>query len=164
MAAQGAGETDEGGVDTILVRHILGPARKRLAVLSREASLFDVARILTNPDTPLAVVCDGDGIAVGEISTSHVVIALADARADALCFNAGAIMTESMLTCHVDETLQQIWADMNSRSLSCAPILDADGQRVEGVVHARDVAIALLDEVTSEEGLLRDYVLGVGYR
>jgi CBS domain-containing protein len=56
----------------ILVKHILDSARKRLAVLSREASLFDAARILANRDTPLVVVCDSDGIAVGVISSSHV--------------------------------------------------------------------------------------------
>jgi hypothetical protein len=33
-----------------------------------------------------------------------------------------------------------------------------------GVVHARDLARALLEEVTEEEALLRDYVLGVGYQ
>ena len=147
----------------ILVKHILEAARKRLAVLSREASLFDAARILANRDTPLVVVCDSDGIAVGVISSSHVVNVLATAGVDALCFNAGAIMTKPLLSCHVDETLQQVWAVMNSRTLPCAPILDDDG-RAQGVVHARDVAIALLDEVNYEEVLLRDYVLGIGYQ
>jgi CBS domain-containing protein len=51
-----------------LVKHILEAARKRLAVLSREASIFDAARILANRDTPLILVCDGDGIVVGVIS------------------------------------------------------------------------------------------------
>ena len=44
-----------------LVLRILEAARRRLAVLSREASLFDAAEILANPNTPLAVVCDSDG-------------------------------------------------------------------------------------------------------
>jgi hypothetical protein len=35
---------------------------------------------------------------------------------------------------------------------------------LKGVVHARDVGSALLDEVTQKEVLLRDYVLGVGYQ
>ena len=52
----------------ILVQHILEAARKRLAVLSREASLSDIAQILVNPNTPLVVVCDSDGIAVGVMS------------------------------------------------------------------------------------------------
>lgn len=147
----------------ILVKHILEAARRRLAVLSREASLFDAARILENRDTPLVVVCDSDGIAVGVISTSHVVKVLATAGVDALGLNAGAIMTKPVLSCHVDQTLQQVWAVMNSRMLPCAPILDDDG-RAQGVVHARDVAIALLDEVNYEELLLRNYVMGVGYQ
>ena len=146
-----------------LVKHILEAAQKRLAVLSQEASIVDAARILANRDTPLIVVCDGDGIAVGVISTSHVVNALATAGVDALGLNAGAMMTKPLLSCHVDENLQQVWAIMNSRTLPCAPILDEDG-RAQGVLHARDVAIALLDEVAHEELLLRDYVMGIGYQ
>ena len=146
-----------------LVMHILEAARKRLAVLSREASLFDAARILANRDTPLIVVCDGDGIAVGVISTSHVINVLATAGVDALGLDAGAIMTKPLLSCHADENLQQVWAVMTARTLPCAPILDDDG-RAQGVLHARDVAIALLDEVNYEELLLRDYVMGVGYQ
>ena len=146
-----------------IVKHILEAARKRLAVLSREASLFDAARILENRDTPLIVVCDSDGIAVGVISSSHVIKVLATAGVDALGLNAGAIMTKPILSCHVDEELQQVWAVMTSRTLPCAPILDDDG-RVQGVLHARDVAIALLDVVNYEELLLRNYVMGVGYQ
>src|SRR5262245_25521353 len=147
----------------LLIKHILESARKRLAVLSRDASLFDAARILENRDTPLIVVCDGDGVAVGVISTSHIVTVLATAGVDALGFNAGAIMTQPLLSCHVDETLQQVWTVMSSRTLPCAPILDDDG-RAQGVVHARDIAIALLDEVNYEELLLRNYVMGIGYQ
>ena len=146
-----------------LVKHILEAARKRLAVLSREASLFDAARILANRDTPLVVVCDSDGIAIGVISSNHVINVLATAGVDAFSLNAGAIMTKPVLSCRVDENLQQIWAVMNSRILPCAPIVDDDG-RAQGVLHARDVAIALLDEVNYEEVLLRDYVMGVGYQ
>ena len=147
----------------ILVKHILEAAQKRLVVLSQEASLFDAARILANRDTPLVVVCDSDGIAVGVISSNHVINVLATAGVDAFSLNAGAIMTKPVLSCRVDENLQQIWAVMNSRILPCAPIVDDDG-RAQGVLHARDVAIALIDEVNYEEVLLRDYVMGVGYQ
>ena len=115
----------------ILVKHILEPARKRLAVLSQQASLFDAAQILANQDThtPLAVVCDSDGIAVGVIAPIHIVNVLATAGVDALGFNAGAIMTKPALTCHIDDALEQVWAVMNSRTLPCAPILDDEGGR-----------------------------------
>ena len=149
----------------VLVKHILEPARKRLAVLSQQASLFDAAQILANQDTqtPLAVVCDSDGIAVGVIAPIHIVNVLATAGVDALGFNAGAIMTKPALTCHIDQALEQVWTVMTSRTLPCAPILDDDG-RPQGVLFARDVAIALIDEVNYEEVLLRDYVMGVGYQ
>ena len=149
----------------ILVKHILEPARKRLVVLSQDASFFDAAQTLANRDTrtPLAVVCDGDGVVVGVISPLHIVNVLATAGVDALGFNAGAIMTKPALTCHIDEALEQVWAVMTSRTLPCAPILD-DAGRAQGVLFARDVAIALIDEVNYDEGLLRDYVMGVGYQ
>ena len=147
----------------ILVKHVLEPARKRLAVLSQEASLFDAAQILANRDTPLAVVCDSNGIAVGVISPFHIVNILATAGADAMGLNAAAIMTKPALSCHIDEALEQVWAVMSSRTLPAAPILDEDG-RAQGVLFARDVAIALIDEVNYDEKLLRDYVMGVGYQ
>ena len=147
----------------ILVQHILEDARRRLAVLSRDALVSEAAGILANPNTPLAVVCDGQGIAVGVISRINIVKALAWARADAIKMSTGAIMTNPLLSCHVDQPLQRVWETMNARSLRCIPVLDDCG-RPQGIVHARDIARALLDEVTEEEVLLRDYVLGVGYQ
>ena len=149
----------------MLVKHILEPARSRLAVLNQEASIFDAAQILANQNThtPLVVVCDSNGIAVGVIAPIHIVHVLATAGVDALGFNAGAIMTKPALTCRIDEALEQVWTVMNSRILPCAPILDDDG-RPHGVLFARDVAIALIDEVNYDEKLLRDYVMGVGYQ
>lgn len=149
----------------ILVKHVLEPARKRLVTLSQEASLIDAAQMLVNRDThtPLAVVCDRDGIAVGVIAPIHIVNALATAGVDALNCNAGAIMTKPLLTCQVEEALDQVWAIMSARTLPCAPILD-NGGRPEGILYARDVAIALIDEVNYDESLLRDYVMGVGYQ
>ena len=132
-------------------------------MLNPEASIFDAARILANRNTPLAVVCDREGVALGVISQSHLVNALATAGAGALDLNAGAIMTKPLLWCHTEEPLQQIWAVMNSRTLPSAPIVDKEGH-AQGVLHARDVATALIEDGTYEEGLLRDYVMGVGYQ
>ena len=147
----------------ILVKHVLEDARDHLAVVSQDASIFEAAKILADRRTPLAVVCDSDGIVLGVISQSHVINALATAGVKALDFNAGAMMTEPLLCCRAEESLEQIWSVMNSRTLPSAPIVDKDG-RAQGLLHARDVAIALIDEGTYEEGLLRDYVMGIGYQ
>src|ERR1700730_14514039 len=105
----------------ILVQHILEDARRRLAVLSREALVADAAEILANPDTPLAVVCDSEGIAVGVVSKTDIVKALACAGGDAHKMNTGAIMTGPVLSCHVDQALQRVWENMNARSLRSVP-------------------------------------------
>ena len=146
-----------------LVWHILEDARKRLDLVDREALVCEAADILANPETPLVVVCDDHGGVVGVVSKTDIVKALARARVDAVNMSVGAIMTDSVLSCRVDQTLQQAWETLNARSLRCLPILDDSG-RPQGVLHARDVARALLDEVNEEETLLRDYVLGVGYQ
>jgi CBS domain-containing protein len=147
----------------ILVQHILEDARRRLAVLSRDGLVSDAAGILANPDTPLAVVCDDAGIAVGVVSRSDIVRIFARPKVDASKVNTGAMMTTRVISCHADQTLQQVWETMNGKSLRCVPVIDDFG-RPQGVVHARDLARALLAEVDQEEILLRDYVLGVGYQ
>jgi len=145
------------------VEHILDTARTRLATVSRDSPVSDAAEILVNSNTPLIVVCDDAGVVVGVISRTDIVKVLACAKADALGACADAIMTTSILSCHAHQPLQELWDAMNARSLRCAPVLDDDG-RPQGVVHARDLASALLEEVTHEELLLRDYVLGIGYQ
>lgn len=147
----------------ILVQHILKDARRRLAVLSREAPVCDAAEILVNANTPLVVVCDSEGIAVGVVSRTDIVKLFSRARGDAFNTNAEAIMTKPVYSCHVDQALQSVWATMSARCLRCAPVLD-NARRPQGIVHARDIARALLDEVTNEEVLLRDYILGIGYQ
>ncbi len=72
-------------------------------------------------------------------------------------------MTRLVFSCDANQTLQFVWTSMSAHSLRCAPVLDTDS-KPQGVVHAREIVLALLDEVTHEELLLRDYVLGIGYQ
>jgi CBS domain-containing protein len=132
-------------------------------VLSEKALVPDAAQILANANTPLVVVCDKEGIAVGVVSRTDIIKLLASAGTAACDMNAGAIMTKRIVSCHVDQPLQQVWAVLSARSLRCAPILDEVG-RAQGIVHGHDLVRALLDEETHEEELLRDYVMGVGYQ
>src|SRR5215469_5080048 len=103
------------GAFVILVWHILDAARKRLALLSHEALVPDAAKILANANTPLVVVCDKDGRQVGVISRTDIIKLLAQAGAEACTTNASTIMTRSVVSCHVDQPLQQVWTAMNSR-------------------------------------------------
>jgi CBS domain-containing protein len=147
----------------ILVQQVLETARRRLATLSPWAGVCEAAAILTNAVTPLIVVCDRDEVALGVISRTDVIKTLVNGKVSAPATSAAGIMTRAVLASHVNQPLQDVWQSMNTRSLRCVPILDDNG-RPQGVLHARDVATALLEEVTYEEILLRDYVMGVGYQ
>jgi CBS domain-containing protein len=146
-----------------LVQHIIEDAQRRLAVLRLDASIADVARLLANPITPLVVVCGSDGVALGVVSSADIVGALSRDGDEAIKSNAAALMSQPIHSCDAKQSLQSIWDAMGAGSHRCIPVLDSAG-RPQGIVHARDVARALLDEVTHEEVLLRDYVLGIGYQ
>jgi CBS domain-containing protein len=145
------------------VHTILNAARRRLALLPRAASLIDAAGVLANPNTPLAIICDDNGVAVGVVSRMDVVKQLGQVREEIFTTTVGSVMTSSFLGCRENQTLQSVWNSLSSRNLRCLPVLDESGRPL-GVLHARDLVRALLDEVTHEEILLRDYVMGVGYR
>ena len=148
----------------MLIQHVLDDARRRLAVLNRTAPLIEAAKILANPATPLAIVCDDDGKAIGVVSRADIVKAFCRASSDVFEINVAAVMTRDVLSFQLSETLQSVWESLSTRrGLRCAPVLDSSG-RPQGVVHARDIARALLVEVANDEKLLRDYVLGVGYQ
>ena len=143
-----------------LVQHIIEDAQRRLAVLRLDASIGEIAGILV---TPLVVVCDSQGVALGVVSSTDIVSALSRDSSEAVKANAAALMNQPIRSCSPGQTLQSLWEAMGAGSVRCIPVLDEAGRPL-GVVHARDVARALLDEVTHEEVLLRDYVLGIGYQ
>lgn len=146
----------------MLVQHILPTAQHRLAVLSRNASVCEAAKMLLRTSTPLVVVCDDQGFAVGVVSRTDIIKAFSSGSDEAFNTNAGQIMSTPVYSCHIDQTLQSLWTSMGARGLRAAPLLDALARPL-GVVYMRDVALALLEEVENEEGLLRDYIMGIGY-
>ena len=52
---------------------------------------------------------------------------------------------------------------MKERGLFHVPVVD-DNLAPLGVINARDVLLVLLEGSEYEEALLRDYVMGIGYR
>ena len=147
----------------ILVQHIIEDARRHLAVLSQDAPVCEAADILANQNTPLVVICNRVGVAVGVISRTDIIKALSRGRGEVFNTRTEAIMSSPVQFCMADQTVQAVWESLGSWRVRCVPVLDA-AHRPQGVVHARDLARSLLEEVENEEVLLRDYVLGVGYQ
>lgn len=136
---------------------------ERLATVREDAPLVDAAAQLARPEITLVVVCRADGTLAGVISKTDVVRQIGRCQGSGCTVAASAVMTRDVTTCRPIDWLADVWGVMRDRGLKHIPVVDAAGRPV-GVLHARDALQVLLDEVESEELLLRDYVLGVGYR
>jgi predicted transcriptional regulator len=72
-------------------------------------------------------------------------------------------MTKDVAICRPTDWLHDVWSTMKERRLKNIPVIDAWSRPV-GVLNARDALEILMLEVEQVETLLRDYVMGVGYR
>jgi CBS domain-containing protein len=148
--------------ESVLVEQILTVARARLVTIAHDASLLDAARLL-RAGTDLVVVCGAGGAVAGVITKSDVIAQISECEGAACGVAAALVMSADVLQCTPGEHLQDVWSKMKARNLKNVPVAGADGRPI-GVLNARDALGALLREVKDEESLLRDYVMGVGYR
>ena len=146
----------------IRVDRILPAGRKRLITIRDEAPLLDAAKLLREPDADLVVVCNADERMVGVISKTDVVRQISQWRESEYATAASTVMTRTVVSFRPDDSLHDVWTTMKHRRLKNVPILDQDSRPI-GVLNARDVLEALLEEVEHEEMLLRDYVMSIGH-
>ncbi len=146
---------------SVFVEQLLAAARARLVTIANDAPLHEAARLL-RAGTDLVVVCEASGAMVGVITKSDIVARLGGCQGSACATAAEVVMSTEVLRCVTSDLVHDVWKRMRTRDLKNIPITDADGRPV-GVLNARDALGILLQEVKSEESLLRDYVMGVGY-
>jgi CBS domain-containing protein len=72
-------------------------------------------------------------------------------------------MSRDVLLCRPGDSLLELWTKMKARGFKNVPLVDRDSRPL-GIVTARDALQVLLTEAESEEVVLRDYVMGFGYR
>ncbi len=123
---------------------------------------MDAAKLLREPDADLVVVCNADERMVGVISKTDVVRQISQWRESEYATAASTVMTRTVVSFRPDDSLHDVWTTMKHRRLKNVPILDQDSRPI-GVLNARDVLEALLEEVEHEEMLLRDYVMSIGH-
>jgi len=161
-AATQAGESTIYSCASVFVEQLLPAARARLVTIAADATLLEAARLL-RADTDLVAVCGDAGTAVGVITKTDVVARISECQGAACTTSAALVMSVDVLQCTASDLVQDVWTKMTARDLKNILVADADGRPI-GVLNARDALGVLLREVEYEESLLRDYVLGVGYR
>lgn len=125
--------------------------------------MTDAAKLLSDTQISLVVVCAAGGAMAGVITKTDVVRQIAQGQEPAFTAPVTAIMTKDVVHCRPSDLLQEVLSNMRKKGFVHVPVVDQDF-RPSGVINARDALQALLGEVKDEESLLRDYVMGIGYR
>jgi CBS domain-containing protein len=150
-------------METVLVRSIKATARKRLATVSADAVLADVAKLLSAAKISLVVVCHSDRGVAGVVTQSDIVRRVGHYPQNVLTTTAADVMTRNVTSCRSGDTLENVLSVMNKRGLEHIPVVD-DNSIPSGVIDARDALKALMKQASYNQALLRNYVMGVGYR
>jgi CBS domain-containing protein len=147
----------------MFVERMLPTALKRLVTIGCDAPLLDAARLLGGVRTDLVVVCGSDKLLAGVITRLDVVRQISHCQGSSCAIAVSTVMTRAVILCHPSDRLHDIWTVMKERGLKNIPVVGHDSRPI-GVLNARDMLEALLEEAEYEDQLLRDYVMCVGYQ
>ena len=150
-------------MDTKPVSSIDAVARSRLITISADALLVDAAKLLSDTQISLLVVCNSDGAMVGVLTKTDIVREIGRCGESACSTAAADVMTREVAYCRPTDSLHGVLSMMERRGFIHVPIVD-ETFTPQGVVNARDALRALMAEGKYEMSLLRDYVMGIGYR
>ncbi len=145
------------------VEVVLSVARDRLTRISEDSQLTQAAALFGQNRAELIVVCNADDKMVGVVSKTDIVSRISQCQGHACTTMVASVMTRDVVCCRPDDRLQQAWDLMKEKGFLHIPVVDSEGRPL-GTLYARDALQALLGEVEYEEDLLRDYVMGIGYR
>ncbi|MBW4025187.1 MAG: CBS domain-containing protein [Proteobacteria bacterium] len=146
----------------MFAEQMMPKARERLVTISGAAPVKDAAALMAKPHTEIVVVCGGDGGMVGVVTKTDIIGQITRCVGVGCTARVDEIMTQDVVSCRPDQPLLGIWSVMKARGLQRIPVLDGNRKPV-GIIYARDALQCLLGKVESDEALLRDYVMGVGY-
>jgi CBS domain-containing protein len=150
------------GGKVIIVEQLLPKARERLVRVTDDARLIEAAKLL-QAAVELVIVCDTAGVLAGVITKTEIVVQISRCQGSNCIMSAELVMTRDVVLCEPKDLLRDVWARMKVRDLKHIPVVDEESRPL-GLLHARDILQALLSASENEDALLRDYVMGVGYR
>lgn len=145
------------------VESILPAAREHLVTINHAAHLVEAAALLGGGKIDLVVVCEDTGKMAGVVTRSDIVSRISQCSGHACMTTIASVMSRDIIYCRPVDALKAVWDRIVEKGHAHIPVVDQSDCPL-GTLTARDVLQALLRETEYEEDLLRDYVMGVGYR
>jgi len=147
----------------VKVETLLSTARKHLVTVRDDARLTEAAVRLGHGRANLVIVCDLDGRMAGVVSRTDIVARISVCAGHSCTEMVATVMTREVVACRSEDRLEDVWSRMKTHGLVNLPVVDPD-HRPMAVLTAQDALETLLGETNYEKALLRDYLLGIGYR
>lgn len=146
----------------MFVERLLPKARERLVTIADGAPLVEAARLL-RPGTDLVIVCDPAGRMAGVVTRTDIVGQISFCDEASCVADIPLAVTRDVVSCRPDDKLKDVWLRMTETRFKNIPVTCQDARPL-GVITAQDVFGILLEEAEYDQAMLRDYVMGVGYR
>jgi CBS domain-containing protein len=138
----------------VKVTSILKVKGSQVATVKPDATVGSIVRTLTVKSIGAVVVSDDGANLLGLVSERDIVQALGVYGARTLDLRASDLMTRRPVTCHPDDSVTRLMADMTRHRVRHLPVVE-DG-RLRGMVSIGDVVKHRLDELETEANILRE--------
>lgn len=123
-----------------------------------DATLADIASLLSENRIGAVVIVDGDRRPQGVVSERDIVRVVATEGASALSRKAEGVMVRKLVTCTPDDTVYEIMNLMTRHRIRHLPIL-VDG-RLGGIISIGDVVKSRIAEIELEATEMKRYIAG----
>ncbi len=144
------------------VGEFLKHSRQQLVTCKPDDSLATAAKLLHAHTIGAMPVCDAGRRMVGILSERDLVRAFATGERDLQNMRVRDIMTETVVSCGPDDSMQTAQDVMRMRRFRHLPVVEAG--RVLGILSIRDTLATRLQESEFEINVLRDVVVAARHR
>jgi len=140
----------------MIVNRILSLKGREVATIEPSRSLSEAARVLAERRIGALLIVDGDRPVTGIISERDIVRAVAMHGAEALDEPVSRFMTEKVVTCTGETSINDVMELMTQQKFRHIPVVESG--RLSGIVSIGDVVKLRLEEVEAETQAIKEYI------
>ncbi|MFL4992435.1 MAG: CBS domain-containing protein [Microvirga sp.] len=140
----------------MIVNRILSLKGREVATIEPGRSLSEAARVLAERRIGALLIVDGDRPVTGIISERDIVRAVAVHGAKALDEPVSRFMTEKVVTCTGETSINDVMELMTQQKFRHIPVVESG--RLSGIISIGDVVKLRLEEVEAETQAIKEYI------
>lgn len=138
------------------IASLLKAKGRAVATARQDATLLEIASQLSSKGIGAIVVVNERDEVIGIVSERDLVKTIGARGAGALSLPVGDVMTQNVITCTEDRTIEDLMGIMTSGRFRHVPVVE--GGRLVGIISIGDVVKNHIAAVEMEVSAMRDYL------